>query len=97
MGEEAHALVPNDYRPCTLLGAVLIELGELTAGQEWFVKAEQRGAAKAAIDQDIRTLLTHASDTDRDLIRAFLLNQDPVRFAWLRTKRVKRKKSAQLR
>ena len=97
LGEEAHALVPNDYRPCTLLGAVLIELGELNAGHEWFVKAEQRGAAKAAVDQDIRTLLTCASYTDRERIRAFLLNQDPVRFAWLRSKRVLTNKSAQLR
>ena len=97
LGEEAHGIVPNDYRPCTLLGAVLIELGDLLAGHEWFVKAEQRGAIKAAVDQDIRTLLTRASDTDRERIRAFLLNQDPVRFAWLRSKRVLTNKSAQLR
>lgn len=86
LGEEAHALVPSDYRPCTLLGAVHIELGEFIAGHEWFMKAEQRGAAKATVDQDIKALLVRMPDTEKDRIRAFLLDQDPERFAWLRTK-----------
>lgn len=86
MGEEAHALVPNDYRPCTLLGAINIELGELIKGHEWFVKAEQRGAPRMAVDHDIRTLLVRIPDAERDLFRAFLLDQDPERFAWLRAK-----------
>ncbi|OJW71770.1 MAG: hypothetical protein BGO57_08025 [Sphingomonadales bacterium 63-6] len=87
LGEQAHALTPQDYRPCTLLGAVHIELGDLIAGHEWFKKAEQLGAAKAIVDHDIRALLARMSDTERDRVRGFLLEQDPERFAWLRTKR----------
>lgn len=87
LGEQAHALTPKDYRPCTLLGAVHIELADLIAGHEWFKKAEQLGAAKAVVDHDIRALLARMSDAERDRVRGFLLEQDPERFAWLRTKR----------
>lgn len=86
LGEQAHALTPKDYRPCTLLGAVYIELGDLVAGHEWFKKAEHLGAAKALVDHDIRALLARMSEADRYRVRGFLLEQDPERFAWLQTK-----------
>lgn len=40
LASEAHQLTSSDYRPCTLLGAVHIELGELPTGHEWYAKAE---------------------------------------------------------
>jgi tetratricopeptide (TPR) repeat protein len=86
LGEQAHALTPKDYRPCTLLGAVYIELGDLTAGHGWFKKAEQLGAAKAIVDHDIRALLVRMSEAESYRVRGFLLEQDSERFAWLRTK-----------
>ncbi|MBX7513389.1 hypothetical protein K3179_02380 [Qipengyuania sp. GH38] len=97
LGEEAHALAPNDYRPCTLLGAVHMELNEIIAGHEWFMKAEERGAAEAAVDHDIKALLARMPEAERDRIRAFLLDQDPERFAWLRSKRGPSHKIAQVR
>jgi len=87
LGEQAHALTPHDYRPCTLLGAIHIELGDFVAGYEWFKKAEQLGAAKAIVDHDIRAMLARMSDAERDRVRGFLLEQDPERFVWLRAKR----------
>lgn len=84
LGEQAHALMPGDYRPCTLLGAVNFELGELVEGQAWFMKAEQRGAEKALVDHDIKALLARMPNAERDRIQAFLLEQDTIRFAWLR-------------
>ena len=87
LGEEAHAIEPCDYRPCTLLGAVHLELGELSIGQAWYVKAEERGAAKEAVDHDIKMLLAGFSIAERERVRTFLLNQDPERFKWLRSKR----------
>lgn len=83
LGEEAHALEPNDYRPCTLLGAVHIELGDLNAGHEWFVNAEQRGATKAALDHDIKALLARLPKAERARVRRLLLDRDPEQFAWL--------------
>lgn len=51
------------------------------------MKAEQQGAAKATVDRDIKALLARMPDAERGRIRAFLLDQDPERFAWLRCKR----------
>ena len=84
LGLEAHELTPADFRPCTLLGAVSMELGDLAAGHEWYAKAEALGAERQAIDQDLRALLIRSEPDARDRIRAYLLGQDPERFAWLR-------------
>jgi hypothetical protein len=80
---EAHELTPNDYRPCTLLGAVYIELGDLPTGHEWYEMAESLGAPRHAIDHELRGLLMRSSVQDQQRIREFLLRQDPERFAWL--------------
>ena len=84
LGLEAHELTPADFRPCTLLGAVSMELGDLAAGHEWYAKAEDLGAERRAIDQDLRALLIRSEPDARDRIRNYLLEQDPERFAWLR-------------
>ncbi len=84
LGLEAHELTPADFRPCTLLGAVSMELGDLAAGHQWYAKAEALGAERRAIDQDLRTLLIRLEPDARDRIRTYLLGQDPERFAWLR-------------
>lgn len=86
MGLEAHGLTPKDFRPCTLLGAVYIELGDLIAGREWYVKAEKLGADRLSIDRDLRTLLARTSKSERQRIVEFLIAQDPERFGWLLTK-----------
>ena len=83
MGLTAHGLTPKDFRPCTLLGAVYIELGDLIAGREWYVKAEKLGADRHAIDQDLRALLSRTSRSERQRIIEFLIEQDPERFGWL--------------
>jgi len=84
LGLEAHELIPADFRPCTLLGAVSMGLGDLAAGHEWYAKAEALGAERRAIDQDLRALLIRSEPDARDRIRNYLLEQDPERFAWLR-------------
>ena len=83
-GLEAHELTPADFRPCTLLGAVSMELGDLAAGHEWYAKAEALGAERRAIDQELKALLIRLEPNERNRIRAYLLEQDPERFAWLR-------------
>lgn len=84
LGTDAHNLTPSDFRPCTLLGAVHIELGELEAGHKWYQKAESLGAERHAIDQELRALLVRSDPIERQRIRAFLIGQDPTRFSWLR-------------
>ena len=34
LGEKAHALKADNYRPCTLLGAIHMETGNYSLGQE---------------------------------------------------------------
>lgn len=83
LGCEAHELTPKDYRPCTLLGAVHLELGDLVAGHEWYAKAESLGAPPKAIDQDLRMLLARSPKQEQQRIREFLLRENPERFNWL--------------
>lgn len=85
LGIDAHNFSPSDFRPCTLLGAVHIELGELETGHKWYQKAESLGAERHAIDQELRALLVRTDPIERQRICAFLIRQDPIRFAWLRT------------
>lgn len=84
LANDAHRLTPSDYRPCTLLGAVHIELGDLQAGREWYAKAESLGASRQAIDKELRGLLMRSSNEKQQRIREYLLRHDPERFAWLR-------------
>lgn len=97
LASEAHQLISSDYRPCTLLGAVHIELGDLPAGHEWYAKAESLGASRQAIDHELRGLLMHASIPEQQRIREFLLRQDPERFAWLRRWPVKSPSATRLK
>lgn len=83
LGLQAHDLTPDDYRPCTLLGAVSLQHGDLTSGHEWYRKAEARGAERFSVDQDIRAVLARVSEEERKRISAFLFSQDPERFNWI--------------
>ena len=84
LGQEAQLLTPKDFRPCTLLGAVHMELGEFSTGQEWYEKAEKLGAKSHSIDQDLRGILARAVPDLRAKLCAYLVSQDEHRFAWVR-------------
>lgn len=84
MGEEAHRLQPKNFRPCTLLGAVCMELGMIVEGHEWYGKAEVRGASRDSIEADVRSLLTRMTAERRDSVVAELLRIDPAQYRWLR-------------
>jgi hypothetical protein len=86
LGEQAHAFMPRDYRPCTLLGAVHIEIGEYGLGQEWYAKAVERGATVDAVDQDLRSIFFRAHAAKQAEMREFLLAQDPIRYSWANSK-----------
>lgn len=83
-GEEAHSLRPSDYRPCTLMGALNIELGNLELAHKWYQMAEDRGAQPAAIDSELRLLLARMSPEGRNAALARLLQLDAYRYGSLR-------------
>lgn len=86
LAEEAHRLLPNSFRPCTLLGALNIEMGHIALGHEWYSKAEERGAKPGSIESEIRSLLGRMPPEQREFVVGQLLSIDPVQYAWLRKK-----------
>ncbi|HRZ53084.1 MAG TPA: hypothetical protein P5284_07925 [Candidatus Contendobacter sp.] len=86
LGEKAHVLRPDDFRPCTLLGAVHMETGNYGLGQEWYAKAVERGATVDDVDQDLRNIFFQADQAKQVEMREFLLREDPVRYAWAKPK-----------
>ncbi|NCA90173.1 MAG: hypothetical protein EOM92_15060 [Gammaproteobacteria bacterium] len=86
LGERAHAVRQDDYRPCTLLGAIHMETGHYSLGQEWYAKAIERGATIKSVDQDVRKIFFQADSAKQAEMRAFLLGEDPQRYAWAKTR-----------
>lgn len=91
LGMEAHTFTPDSYRPCTLLGAVHMESGEYTLGQEWYAKAVERGAKVEDVDQDLRSVFFRATPAKQLEMSQFLLGANPVRFAWAQPRKATRK------
>lgn len=82
-GLEAHKLCPDDYRPCTLLGAVHIEMHAYVEGADWYGRAEKRGASLDHVHSEISAILSAAPPDKRRSIRQALTQHDPVLFAGL--------------
>jgi hypothetical protein len=90
LGEQAHLLTPKDFRPCTLLGAVNIEIGNHYLGHSWFRKAVERGYSENSVDRELRSIFMRAEKTKQDALRDNLLKMDPVRYSWAK-KRINKK------
>ena len=83
MGEKAHALTPQDYRPCTLLGAVHMELRNFETGHYWYEEARKRGAPELGIDSELRSIFQQLDSAGREAMKSFLLAEDSHRYSWL--------------
>ncbi len=69
LGEKAHALMPKSFQPCTLLGAIYMETGELEVGREWYQKAIDRGATHDSVDKDLQRIFSRADKAMKERIR----------------------------
>lgn len=87
LGQQGHELQPRDFRPCTLLGAIHIELGNYGEGHDWYAKAEERGASKQSIDTELRSIFLRADKARRETMKASLLAVDPNRYRWVNDKK----------
>lgn len=85
VAEQAHALNPKSYHPCTLLGAIYYELREFGLGDAWFAKAVERGAKPDVVDGELRSLLKRVGTEKQREIAAHLLHSDPQRYAWVKS------------
>jgi hypothetical protein len=81
--KKAHHFDPNSFHPCTLLGALYYDQGNFSQGQKWFQKAVERGAEPRAIDAELRSIFSRASDKEREALRSHLLQVDSARYAWV--------------
>jgi hypothetical protein len=80
---EAIKCQPDSHQPYTLMGAICYDLGEYEQGNEWFEKAIERGAEQEEMDEEIKRVVRNARDKNQQREAAqYLLNQDPVRYAW---------------
>ena len=71
------------FRPCTLLGAVHIEMGDIVIGAEWYEKAEARGANREMIDRELASILRAAPQDQGVQFKTALKGYDASRYNWL--------------
>lgn len=84
LATEAHSYDPKSFHPCTLLGAVNYEIGNLTEGNAWFEKAEKRGASTGSVDHELRSIYKRADKKKKEELRQHLLQLDPYRYSWVK-------------
>ncbi|HDS1733753.1 hypothetical protein [Pseudomonas sp. BP8] len=96
LGKQGHELQPQDFRPCTLLGALCMELGNFGKGHDWYAKAERRGASKQGIDAELRGIFLRLDKATREAMRVYLLATDPNRYRWVSDKKSYRKSTSVL-
>ncbi|AIW22290.1 hypothetical protein F0267_01230 [Vibrio coralliilyticus] len=82
-GVQAHELTEQDYRPCTLIGACKMILGDVSQGHEWYQKAIKRGFNEDSFEQEIRSIYNRASRKDKAKIKQTLIADGWV-YQWLK-------------
>jgi hypothetical protein len=86
LGERAHRLASNDFRPCTLLGAVNTEMGHYDLGRSWYAKAVERGYSEEAVDDELRGIFMRMEKSKQEALRNYLLTVDSARYSWAKKK-----------
>jgi TPR repeat protein len=81
-GIQAHELILQDYRPCTLIGACKMLSGDISQGHEWYQKAINLGFESDSYEQEIRSIYMRAKDDDKAKIKKLLVS-DGWRYKWL--------------
>ena len=83
LGERAHKLSPRNFQPCTLLGAVHMEIGNHTTGQSWYEKAIERGYSEKSMDDELKAIFMRAEKSKQKALRIYLLKIDSFRYSWV--------------
>lgn len=81
-----YKLSPNNYRPCTLLGALYMEGFNVEEGHKWYSLAEKLGANVHGVNNEIIQILSNLSRKEKlDMINR-LLSMDRQRYSYLKSK-----------
>ena len=84
LAESAHKYQSDDYRPCTLLGAIFMETGNYELGDEWYEKAIKRGFDRESRDSEIKSIYLKSDKKNKEKLREYLLKQDQYSYHWLK-------------
>ncbi|CAK8723453.1 MAG: hypothetical protein CDV28_10358 [Candidatus Electronema aureum] len=82
LGKQAQEYTPQDFRPCTLLGAVYMETGQYNLGHSWYEKAVERGYSKDSVDSELKGIFRRLEKSKQEAMRADLLSRDQERYRW---------------
>lgn len=85
---KAHNLTPDNYRPCTLLGAIYMETYQYTLGHEWYEKASERGATNQSINADLKSIISKMDKAKSNEMIEYLLKLDHHAYSWLKSLKV---------
>jgi len=83
LGSEANLLTPSDFRPCTLIGASNILLGNVSEGYEWYQKAIERGFKPDSYDNELRSVYMRCSKKIQKELKIDLLGKG-YSYSWLK-------------
>jgi tetratricopeptide (TPR) repeat protein len=79
----AHELTPNDFRPCTLLGAIHYEQGDYEQGKKWYDEAIKRGFKESQVDKELKMIFRRLGRVKQVEMRQHLLSLDQERYEWV--------------
>jgi hypothetical protein len=82
LGKQAHDYTPQDFRPCTLIGAVYMETGQYNLGHSWYEKAVERGYSKDSVDSELKSIFQRLEKSQQKAMRDDLLSRDQERYRW---------------
>ncbi|GAA4496095.1 hypothetical protein [Pseudaeromonas paramecii] len=88
LGETAFSFTPDNFRPCTLLGAIYMETSHFELGQEWYRKAIDRGFSEKSVDDEIKSIFKKADENQKEALRNYLLKLDGHRYRWVNDKKL---------
>lgn len=67
----AHSIQTQNFRPCTLLGAIYMESGSYILGIEWYEKATERGAPERGINNELSVIIKKLNkDEQQKMLKA---------------------------
>ncbi|HDR1506825.1 TPA: hypothetical protein QB443_000580 [Pasteurella multocida] len=91
----AHNKREDDYRPCTLLGAIYFDLEDIDKGQEWFTKAKILGADDHAFISEIKGIYLKASKEYQIKLENHFKYENKDIFNWIKLQKKKNKRANQ--
>jgi len=84
---------PDSHHPYTLMGAICYRQHEYSQGDYWFNEAIERGAESEDVDDEIKRVVRDTKDENkRREVVEYLLNKEPMRYAWAKSYLKKPKK-----